>query len=40
MIGYHDLIVATTALERGDAVATFNARYFEVVPGLRVIAPS
>jgi predicted nucleic acid-binding protein len=39
MIGFHDLIVAATALERGDVVATFNARHFEVVPGLRVITP-
>src|SRR5271166_3344042 len=29
IIGYHDLIVAATALERGDAVATFNALHFE-----------
>ncbi len=39
MIGPHDVILAATALERGDAVATFNARHFEVVPGLRVITP-
>lgn len=39
MIGFHDLIVAATALDRGDAVATFNTRHFAVVPGLRVITP-
>lgn len=39
MIGAHDLIVAATALERGAAVATFNARHFAAVPGLRVITP-
>lgn len=39
MIGYYDLIVAATALERGSAVATFNQRHFASVPGLRVIEP-
>lgn len=39
MIGAHDVILAATALERGDAVATFNARHFGVVPGLTVITP-
>jgi predicted nucleic acid-binding protein len=39
MIGYHDLIVAATALERGSAVATFNVRHFSVVKGLKVIEP-
>ena len=39
MIGGYDLIVAATALERGSAVATFNKRHFEVVPGLKVIEP-
>ena len=40
MIGAHDLILAAMALERGDAVATFNARHFALVESLRVIAPS
>jgi len=40
MIGYHDLIVAATALERGSAVATFNHRHFSQVPGLKVIVPA
>lgn len=39
MIGYHDLIVAATAFERGSAVATFNIRHFSVVKGLKVIEP-
>jgi len=39
MIGYHDLIVAATAVERGSAVATFNIRHFSVVKGLKVIEP-
>ncbi|HEV2695267.1 MAG TPA: PIN domain-containing protein [Verrucomicrobiae bacterium] len=39
MIGYHDLIVAATARERGSAVATFNHKHFSAVPGLRVIEP-
>jgi tRNA(fMet)-specific endonuclease VapC len=39
MIGFYDLIVAATALERGSAVATFNQRHFARVPGLKVIEP-
>jgi tRNA(fMet)-specific endonuclease VapC len=39
MIGYYDLIVAATALERGSAVVTFNERHFLSVPGLKVIKP-
>ena len=39
MIGAHDLILAATALHSRDAVATFNARHFAVVPGLQVIVP-
>jgi tRNA(fMet)-specific endonuclease VapC len=40
MIGYYDLIVASTALERGCEVATFNKRHFGLVPGLEVIEPA
>jgi len=39
MIGYHDLIVAATALERNIPVATFNKRHFAAVPGLTVLTP-
>ncbi|MGA2750090.1 MAG: PIN domain-containing protein [Verrucomicrobiota bacterium] len=39
MIGYYDLIVAATALERGSKVATFNQRHFAQVKGLTVIEP-
>jgi predicted nucleic acid-binding protein len=39
MIGYHDLIVAASAIERGSAVATFNVRHFSAVKGLKVIEP-
>jgi predicted nucleic acid-binding protein len=39
MIGFYDLIVAATALERGSAVATFNQRHFVQVRGLKVIEP-
>jgi len=39
MIGYYDVIVAATALERGSAVATFNLRHFAQVKGLQVIEP-
>lgn len=40
LIGPHDMILAATAQERGDAVATFNARHFAAIPGLKVLAPS
>lgn len=39
MIGYHDLIVAATALEHGSAVATFNKRHFSAVAGLKTVEP-
>ena len=39
MIGYYDVIVAATAIERGSDVATFNARHFRLVQGLHVIEP-
>jgi tRNA(fMet)-specific endonuclease VapC len=39
MIGFYDLIVAATALERRSAVATFNQRHFVQVQGLKVIEP-
>lgn len=38
MIGAHDLILAATAVERGDAVATFNVRHFAKIQNLRVMA--
>ena len=40
MIGAHDLILASAALERGSVVATFNKRHFALVPGLKVIEPT
>jgi len=39
MIGFYDIIVAATALERGSDVATFNRRHFTQVKGLTVIDP-
>ena len=39
MIGYHDLIIAATALEYRSSVATFNQRHFSKVRGLKVIRP-
>lgn len=39
MIGYYDIIIAATAMERGSAVATFNKRHFSQVKGLMVIEP-
>ena len=39
MIGYYDVIVAATALQRGSQVATFNRRHFAQITGLTVIEP-
>lgn len=39
MIGFYDLIVGATALERGSQVATFNKRHFAQIRGLGVIEP-
>jgi predicted nucleic acid-binding protein len=39
MIGYYDLVVAATARERADALATFNRKHFEAVPGLTIVEP-
>jgi len=38
LIGAHDLWIAATALSQDMAVATANARDFERVPGLNVVA--
>ena len=38
-IGFYDLIVAATALERRSEVATFNEKHFARVKGLSVIKP-
>jgi tRNA(fMet)-specific endonuclease VapC len=38
IIGVHDLWIAATALTHGLRVATTNAREFERVPGLSVLA--
>src|SRR5262249_36542461 len=39
MIGYYDLLVAATALERSCGVVSFNRRHFAKVPELDVIEP-
>lgn len=39
MIGFYDLIVGATALERGSQVATFNARHFSQIAGLSILEP-
>jgi tRNA(fMet)-specific endonuclease VapC len=39
-VGAHDLLLAATAKERGDTVATFNARRFAAIPGLLVVEPA
>ena len=38
VVGNHDLWIAATALSHGFGVATRDARDFERVPGLRVLA--
>ena len=40
MIGFYDLIVAATALERGSQIATFNKKHFSRVSGLRILEPA
>jgi tRNA(fMet)-specific endonuclease VapC len=40
MIGFYDLIVGATALERGSEVATFNKRHFAQIRGLGIIEPT
>lgn len=37
-IGPHDLLIGTTALARGHAVATLNQREFSRIPGIRLVS--
>ena len=39
MIGFYDVIVAATAVERGSKLATFNKRHFALIKGLHIIEP-
>ena len=39
MIGYYDLIVAATALERDSELATFNRKHFQEIKGLEIVVP-
>jgi len=39
MIGFYDLIVGATAMERGNQVATLNKRHFARIKGLSIIEP-
>jgi tRNA(fMet)-specific endonuclease VapC len=39
MIGFNDLLVAATAVERNAQIATFNKQHFSRVSGLKVIEP-
>jgi tRNA(fMet)-specific endonuclease VapC len=36
-IALPDLLIGVTALHRGDSVATFNIRHFQLIPGLSVV---
>lgn len=38
MIGAHDLLIAATAVARGEELATLNQREFQRVAGLRLTA--
>jgi tRNA(fMet)-specific endonuclease VapC len=38
MIGFYDVIVTATALERASGVATFNQQHFSQVNGLTVVS--
>jgi tRNA(fMet)-specific endonuclease VapC len=38
-VAMQDLILAATALESGATIVTINARRFEAIPGLTVVAP-
>lgn len=39
MIGFYDVIVAATAIERGSRLATLDQRHFSQVKGLALILP-
>jgi tRNA(fMet)-specific endonuclease VapC len=39
MIGFYDVIVAATALERGSTLATLNTRHFARIAGLNLVEP-
>jgi len=34
--GVHDVLIAATALNRGEVVATANAKHFDFIPGLAI----
>lgn len=36
---FEDLFIGVTALTLGYAVATFNVRHFQIIPGLQVLKP-
>ena len=38
-IAFEDLLIGTTALHLGYALATLNVRHFQIIPGLQVIQP-
>jgi tRNA(fMet)-specific endonuclease VapC len=40
MIGFYDVIVAATAIERGSRVASFNKKHFSMVKGLKIVEPA
>lgn len=38
-LGVIDALIAATAIEMGEPLATFNTRHFSAVPGLAIIQP-
>ena len=40
MVGFYDIIVAATALERDSELATFNKRHFAGIKGLKIVVPT
>jgi predicted nucleic acid-binding protein len=36
-VAFEDLLIATTALQLGFAVATSNVRHFQLIPGLTIV---
>ncbi|HUQ18245.1 MAG TPA: type II toxin-antitoxin system VapC family toxin [Gemmatimonadaceae bacterium] len=40
MLGPHDMLIAATALARGESLATLNHQEFKQVPGLRLVKVS
>jgi len=38
-VGMIDALIASTALDRDEALATFNAKHYQMAPGLKILRP-